>query len=158
MARPIDGQMTVRMEGEFVVFLIGMRFNRLWKVWKWWPVVMAMPKMLTELSKQPELGLLHFQTWNSWRNVMVVQYWNSWDQLHTYAMARDKAHLPAWQAFNKAIGGNGDVGIWHETYLVNAGQYENVYGNMPPFGLGKAGEPVPATGRLRWAEGRLGRG
>ena len=30
----------------------------------------------------------------------------------------------------------------HETYLVRAGEYEAVYGNMPPFGLGKAGRLV----------------
>ncbi len=36
-------------------------------------------------------------------------------------------------------------GIWHETYLVRAGQYEAVYGNMPPHGLGKAGRLHPAS-------------
>lgn len=156
MSKVFNGQKTARMEGDFVVFLIGMRFNKLWKVWKWWPVVMAMPRMLTELSKDPDSGLLSFSTWNTWRNVMVVQYWRSWEELHDYAYAREKAHLPAWQAFNKAVGGDGDVGIWHETYLVKAGQYENVYGNMPPSGLGVAGTLVDAAGNLRWAKGRMG--
>lgn len=32
---------------------------------------------------------------------------------------------------------------WHETYLVRAGEYEAIYGNMPPFGLGRAGRLVP---------------
>jgi hypothetical protein len=32
------------------------------------------------------------------------------------------------------------VGIWHETYEIAPGQYENVYVNMPKFGLGKVGE------------------
>lgn len=32
---------------------------------------------------------------------------------------------------------------WHETYLVRAGEYEAIYGNMPPFGPGKAGRLVP---------------
>ena len=40
-------------------------------------------------------------------------------------------------------GGKSDrTGIWHETYRVRAGEYEAVYGNMPPFGLGKAGRLV----------------
>jgi hypothetical protein len=30
-----------------------------------------------------------------------------------------------------------------ETYLVRAGEYEAIYGNMPPFGLGKASRLVP---------------
>lgn len=146
---------TARIEGDFVIFLIGMRINKFWKPWKWMPVAAAMPKMIAELSKEPELGLMHARTHFGLRNVLVVQYWRSFEQLHAYAMDRDRAHLPAWQAFNKAIGGNGDVGIWHETFLVKDGQYENVYGNMPPYGMGIAGELVEATGDLRWAKGRL---
>ena len=56
----------------------------------------------------------------------------------------------------KAIGGNGVVGIYHETYLVNAGQYEAVYGNMPLFGLAAATQHVPAVGRRETARRRLG--
>ncbi len=37
------------------------------------------------------------------------------------------------------------TGIWHETFLVRDGQYEAVYGNMPPHGLGKAGRLVPVS-------------
>jgi hypothetical protein len=58
--------------------------------------------------------------------------------------------------FNKSVGSNGDVGIWHETYLVKAGQYEAVYNNMPALGLGKASKLVPASGRRESAPGRLG--
>ncbi len=47
--------------------------------------------------------------------------------------------------FNKRVGSSGDVGIWHETYLVRAGEYEAFYGNMPAFGLGKAGSLLPAA-------------
>ena len=43
----------------------------------------------------------------------------------------------------ETIGGR--TGIWHETYLVRAGEYEAIYGNMPPFGLGKAGRLVPLS-------------
>ena len=48
------------------------------------------------------------------------------------------------------------VGIWHETYLVREGEYETVYDNTPPIGLGKAGTIYPATERRRTAAGRLG--
>ncbi|MFB3104875.1 MAG: monooxygenase family protein, partial [Pseudomonadales bacterium] len=33
-------------EDEFVIFLIGMRINKLWKVHRWWPVARAMGRML----------------------------------------------------------------------------------------------------------------
>ncbi|WP_222869687.1 monooxygenase family protein [Roseobacter fucihabitans] len=45
--------------------------------------------------------------------------------------------------------------VWHETYQIKAGQYEAVYSGMPPFGLGKASELVPATGSQSEARLRL---
>jgi hypothetical protein len=78
-------------------------------------------------------------------------------QLLEYAKNRDAQHLPAWRAFNKAVGDNGSVGIWHETYAAEPGTYEAFYENMPPFGLGKAGRLEPAIGGKRSAAGRLGR-
>jgi hypothetical protein len=55
------------------------------------------------------------------------------------------------------VGGNGSVGVFHETYCVRAGDYECVYVNMPPFGMARAGELVPAVGRLQSAMSRMGR-
>jgi hypothetical protein len=152
-----DAKLTAHLGGEFVVFLIGMRINQFWKVHKWWPVVRAMGRMLPELYRQPALGLLHHEMWFG-RTLILVQYWRSMDQLMDYAKARDSQHLPAWQAFNKAIGTDGSVGIWHETYQAGPGTHENIYVNMPPFGMGKAGTLVPAKGGLQSARGRLGGG
>ena len=87
----------------------------------------------------------------------MVQYWRSMEQLLAYAKNRNAAHLPAWRAFNSAIGTDGSVGIWHETYAVSVGNFENVYVNMPPFGLGRAGHLEPAAGGKQSAAGRLGR-
>lgn len=147
-------RMTARMDGEFVVFLIGMRINRPLAVHKWLPVVRAMPAMLRELYAQPALGFLSHEMWVA-RTVILVQYWRSMEALLAYAKSRESAHLPAWQAFNRRIGTNGTVGIWHETYAVKPGQYENIYANMPPFGLGKAGTLVTARSGLQSAAGRL---
>lgn len=148
------GRMFSRREGSFAVFLIGMRINRPWKVHKWWPAAVAMPKMIRELERKPELGMLSGELWTG-RTTILVQYWRSSDHLYAYAKNRDAGHLPAWQAFNRAVGSNGDVGVWHETYVVEPGAYENIYVNMPAFGLGKAGELLPATGGFKSAEGRL---
>jgi len=143
-----------RIEGGFVLFLIGMRVNSLWKVHRWWPVASAMPRMLKELALHPELGYLGGHTWGG-RTVIVMQYWRSLDQLLAYSRDRDAAHLPAWREFNRRVGTNGDVGIWHETYVVAPGGYENIYVNMPPFGLGRVGTLGPATGGLQTAAARL---
>ena len=142
------------VEGPLVVFLIGMRINKPWKVHKWWPVAQAMPRMLAELQVRPELGMLGGEMWFG-RTTILVQYWRTVQQLLSYAKDRNAMHLPAWKAFNQAVGSSGDVGVWHETYAVPAGGYESIYVNMPPFGLGKAGPLTPATGPLQSAEGRL---
>lgn len=154
MALIIKERMTAEVDDDFVVFLIGMRINKLWKIHKWFPVVMAMPKMISELYKNPDLGFISHEQWFG-RTTIMVQYWKSFEQLENYAKSRTSNHLPAWSAFNKIIGSNGDVGIWHETYLSKKGSFESVYNNMPKFGLAKAMNCVPATGNKKSANDRL---
>ena len=144
-------KVAAEIDGEFVVFLIGMRINKPWKLHKWVPIFLAMPRMLRELSRHPELGLLGYQLFPG----IVVQYWRSFDHLEAYARG-NHTHRSAWASFYKRVGiVSGDVGIWHETYRIAPGHYEAVYGNMPAFGLGAAGRLVPATGRRAMARERM---
>jgi hypothetical protein len=106
--------------------------------------------------RTPRVGLSRRKPWFG-RTTILVQYWRSFEHLGAYSRNRDAKHLPAWVAFNKRIGTSGDVGIWHETYLVTPGHYENIYVNMPPFGLGAVGTRVPATGVNTAAIDRLRR-
>jgi hypothetical protein len=149
------GRVTAKIEGDFVVFLIGMRFNRLLSLHKCLPVFLAFPRMLRELRQHPELGMLHAETFRRGRTILSVQYWRSFDQLHAYAHAKDGLHLTAWSDFKRKVAANGAVGIFHESYLVRAGAYECVYVNMPEMGLARAGQVIPATGRMESARGRL---
>ena len=145
-------RMAAHIEGDFVVFLIGMRINKLWKVHKWLPVFLAMPRMVKELKARPDSGFLGAILGPR----VIVQYWRSFEQLEAYARSHEGQHWPAWVAFNKRLGNSrGDVGIWHETYLVPAGRYEAIYSGMPPFGLGQAGTLVPAAGRRDSARARI---
>lgn len=154
MAKIIPERMTAQVEGDFVVFVIGLRINRFWKPHKWIPVFLAMPRMLRELERQPESGYLGSVS----GGLMIVQYWRSFAHLEAYARSHDHAHWPAWVAFNKNLANSrGDVGIWHETYLVRAGEYETVYNGMPRVGLGRVGQLVPASGKKASAGGRLGK-
>ena len=154
MSALIQRRVTGRMEGDFVVFLIGMRINRWWKIHRWLPAARTMPRMLSELEQHPELGYLGGEAWFG-RTTILMSYWRSMDQLLAYAKSRDGEHLPAWRAFNKAIGTSGDLGIWHETYRVHPGDYESMYVNMPAFGLGKVGQLLDAHGARETAAGRL---
>ncbi|WP_407541134.1 DUF4188 domain-containing protein [Deinococcus radiomollis] len=146
-------RLAAELDGDFVVFIIGFRINQFWRVNAWLPVFLAMPKMLRELARQPELGLLGGQ----FAGLTIIQYWRSTEHLNVYAQARSHEHLPAWRAFNQnARKAAGAVGIWHETYRVAAGQYEAIYVGMPKHGLGTAGRLVPASGRRATAAGRMG--
>jgi hypothetical protein len=151
------GRWTADVEGDFVVFLIGMRFNNLLKPKAWLPVATAMPRMLKELDRHPELGCLGYHQWVG-RTTMMVQYWRDFDSLNRFARADDLPHLPAWRKFNRLVRDSPHVGIWHETYQVRAGEYEVIYGNMPAFGLAKATTHVPVAKRGQSAAGRIGAG
>ena len=72
-----------------------------------------------------------------------MQYWRSFDHLEAFARDKDYLHLEVWRNYWKRVGKSTRTGIWHETFLVKAGQYEAIYGNMPPIGLGKASKLVP---------------
>ena len=142
---------TEPMPGEEpVLFLIGMRINRLRAVRSWLRVARAMPKMLQELADQPELGLLGARNYVSGRDVTVVQYWRSREHLNRYARAAEHLHLPAWRAFNQAVAASGRVGIWHESYPIPVGEVGTIYVNMPAAGLAAAlGGAVPANSAHR---------
>jgi hypothetical protein len=61
-----------------------MRINKPFAVHKWLPVARAMPRMIKELYRQPELGLIHAEVWFA-RTTIMVQYWRSMEQLLAYA-------------------------------------------------------------------------
>ncbi len=155
MQKVQKGRFTAAIDGEFVVFIIGMRFNKLWKVHRWMLPFMAMPKMLRQLQSHPEKGLLGARMSIGGRTVTMVQYWRSFEHLEAFAKNADDPHLPAWRAFNKRVGSSGDVGVYHETYRVGPGRYESIYTNMPVMGLADAGSSVAVERRTDTARDRI---
>jgi len=141
MATVLQGRHTAKIEGDFVVFLIGFRLS-----WRH-PIrsIMdlggrrGMGRMLSYLMEHPDKGLLGVQAGFP----VMVQYWRSYEQLEAFARDQDDPHLAPWRTYWRRVQRSGRTGIWHETFLVRAGEYEAIYANMPPFGLGKAGEVVP---------------
>ena len=144
-----------KADGEVVVFLIGMRVNRPWKVATWWPVFVAMPRMLRHLQQHPDRGLLGYRQ-AFLPAPLLVQYWRSFDDLERFARDKDDPHLEPWRQLNRTVGASGDVGIWHETYRVRTSDIETIYGNMPPLGLGAAIGTVPVQRGRDSAAARLG--
>ena len=108
----INRRIAASIEGDFVVFIIGTRFNRWWKLPRDLWFFSTMPKMLAEVAAKPESGFLGWEPLSLTTN---VQYWRSLERLTAYSRNRDQTHYPYWVKFNKEIGSNGDIGIWHET-------------------------------------------
>lgn len=146
------GRWTAEIEGDFVVFLIGARFNRPLRALRSLRDLggrNGMKQMLDYLAERPEKGLLGYEMGFP----TIVQYWRSFGHLEAFAKDRDDPHLDVWRNYWRRLGKDDRTGIWHETFLVRAGEYEAVYGNMPPKGLGKAAGLVPvgesSTARTR---------
>jgi len=152
----INGRKTADFSGPVTVFIIGMRINSFLKIGKWWPVFKSMGPMIEELARNKDSGFLGTEyALCSPRQIMLLQYWKDFDSLERYARSKDEKHWPAWVAFNRNIGSDGTVGIFHETYVVQGGAYETVYGNIPSFGLGKVAGLVDATGSRNEARDRM---
>ncbi len=143
MAQIAGRRMTAEIDGDFVVFLIGARFSKFGLLQS----VMdlggrrGMKHMLDYLVAHPDKGLLGYQMGLP----VIVQYWRSFEQLEAFAKDTADPHLEVWRNYWRRVGKSSRTGIWHETYLVRAGEYEAVYGNMPPFGLGKASRLIPLS-------------
>ena len=131
MKKVQPGRFTAEVDQDIVVFMIGMRMNRPWKVGQWLPVARAMPTMLRWLAEHPQEGLLHAEGAWMMGGPTVVQYW-------------------------RTVEDTGDTGIWHETYAVRADAIESVYGNMPVVGLAKATHHVPVGRKGQSAARRMG--
>jgi len=155
MATVTARRMTHEYDGDLVVFLIGMRINKPWRPDLWLPVFNAMPRMLAELSKDKDSGLLGYRLTIGAGGPLLVQYWSSSEKLYGYASERNAAHRPAWAEFNRrARKAPGAVGIWHETYVVE--RSESIYAGMPVSGLAAATSSVPVARRGESAKERLG--
>lgn len=150
------GRVTAQHQGPLVVFLIGMRVNNWLRFREWWPVASAMPGMLAYLFKHPESGFLGgFGPLLSggFREITMVQYWRSTEDLERFARQDPSLHPEAWKRFFRQSFKGGAVGIWHETYII--AKHESVYGNMPLFGLAKASRAIPVKGKLESMRERL---
>jgi len=137
-------RLAAEIEGDFVVFLIGARFNNKLQFARSLLDLggrRGMKHMLDYLVAHPEKGLLAYEMGLP----TIVQYWRSFEQLEAFAKGEGDPHVDVWRQYWRRVGRTGRTGIWHETFLVRDGQYEAVYGNMPPHGLGKAGRLVPVS-------------
>jgi hypothetical protein len=146
---------TAVIDGEFVVFLVGLHVNKVWRPDRWLSAIFAGRAMDQALRADPGSGMLDSRLVLTGRGPMFIQIWRDFAALERYAQARDGLHQAAWKKFYKMVGRSGEVGLWHETYQVGQGSYEAMYVNMPRFGLAAAGESAPIGPRGESARQRM---
>lgn len=160
----VHGRMAGRINGDFCVFLIGIRnqhplaldgtfrvavgaFNGMIR-----ELEAAAPEKSGFLGASPYVGT----NWNRGSHTMAVMYWRSHEHLQAFARDRDASHWPAWKLAQKLCRESPHIALWHEAYNVRGGDYDAIYVNCPPLGLGHAGYLLPAKGKLATSEGRMG--
>lgn len=152
MSKLISGRNTIDNQDDIVVMLIGARVNKFWLLPFALPILAKMKTMLAELSKEPDSGLLGYQPLGLGG---TVQYWRSAEQLLRYAEDSKRVHKPTARRFFQKLFKNESVGIWHETFVVRAGNYEALYVNMPAWGMSSILSVHPVEGERATAERRL---
>ena len=137
------GRHTANYPDDFIVVFIGFRINKFWKFSEWLPVFRAAKAMTMNALKLPGQPLLHsYRVWNldDPRTIFLIQHWRSFEALMEWSHNKSLDHQPAMGDFMRRTGYNGVVGIWHEVYKVDKGQFEAIYANMPQMSLAAAGD------------------
>lgn len=139
-------RMTAELDGGFVIYINGMRLNKLRAVHKYLLAGLKAAQMFKELEQDPDSGFLgYLPAYMSLRSGAAIQYWRSLEDIRRFAQDPDDLHVPAWKWYNETVGNNGELGFWAELYVIDEGNYETFYRNMYPVGLGEFGEFVPMS-------------
>ena len=145
-----ESRMAAEMDGGFVIYINGMRLNKLRAIHKYLRAGLKAAKMFERLEADPDSGFLGYQpAFMGLRTGAAIQYWRSLDDIRRFAQDPDDLHVPAWMWYNSAVDSGGGVGFWAELYVIEDGNYETFFRNMPPIGLGSVGEFVPMAEHTR---------
>jgi len=150
MTKTINQRMTISKEDNFVVFLVGININHLWKLHSWIPSILAIPKILNELTYITESGFLGYQLISHFPPV-IAEYWKSVDDLENHTQYRYEKKYQAWNDFAQKINQNNDVDIWHEIYNVSDGESSRIYNGMPVYGTRKLNQIMPSRDKRKQA-------
>lgn len=136
-------RMAAEIDGEYVIYINGMRLNKLRALPKYLRAGLKAGKMFEQLEADPDSGFLgYIPAYMGLRCGAAIQYWRSLEDIKRFAQDPDGVHVPAWQWYNEEVGTNGELGFWAELYVVEDGTFETFYRNMPPIGLGEHGTLV----------------
>jgi hypothetical protein len=90
-----------------------------------------------------------------WRHIGALQYWTSFESLDIWSHA--PLHAGWWRAAVDRMRNKGDLGVYHEAFLIKRGEFESIYLDCPPVGLGVFGTLTEPVGPKTTAKQRLNR-
>src|SRR3954466_8310789 len=99
-------KITVQTDDPFLVFLVGMRVNKITAFRKAYFVASSFIGMQKQLEAHPEKGCLWVSLF--FRPMACaatfISYWRLFDDLERFARGKQDIHLTAWQEFYKRVG------------------------------------------------------
>jgi hypothetical protein len=142
-------RLAAEMDGEFVVYINGMRLNKLRAIHKYLIAGRKLAAMFDRLEADPDSGFLGYEpAIRGLRSGAAIQYWRSLEDLRAFAQDSDDHHVGAWKWANESIR-KGEIGFWAELYVIGDENYETFYRDVPPIGLGQIADLVPMEGHQR---------
>ncbi|EEH44773.1 uncharacterized protein PADG_01062 [Paracoccidioides brasiliensis Pb18] len=146
-------------DGSVVVFIIGAKSNHPFGVFDgvYKKVIDYFKSMAAALeSSSEEYGFLGMSLWiggmeHTANETMSVMYFRDLESLHNFSHGPE--HMSGVKWWSKVVADNPQVGIYHETYVVPKGNWENIYVNCKPTGMSATSFPVrpkEANGETRW--------
>ena len=128
------------IEGDIVVYISGMRLNKLRAIPQWIAAGRTLAKMFDRLEADPDSGFLGYQpAFMGIRTGAAIRYWRSLEDLKRFVRDQNDLHVPTWKWYNETVDIDGGVRFWAELYVVESGRYETFYRNIDPTGLGAVG-------------------
>ena len=153
--RVIPGRHHAELDGEVIVFPIGMKINRWWAIHRWFRPVVSTVRLWRHVQFVRPDGYLFGYLFFYSRGVGMVQYWRDFEALEAFAQDRGQPHLAAWRQLVSQTSHDQTFGYWHETYVVDASNSETIYGSMAPFGLAAAAGYATVGAKSENARSRL---
>lgn len=160
---PLTGRHGPQPSGEgLVVFHLGTQANHPLGIGgpSWDKMGEYFNPMIKDLREhKDEYGLISMSEWTSsdresHNTKLWTFYFRDLEGLHKFA--HGALHRKGWDGYHKGKNWNKNIGIFHETYVVQPGGYETVYVNSYPVLLGRGTVKAPTDGEERYVNTLVG--
>ncbi|WP_435194658.1 monooxygenase family protein [Natronomonas sp. EA1] len=142
------GRHVADTDGDFVIYINGMRLNTLRALPRWIRASRETAKIFKRLEADPDSGFLGYHpAFMGLPKGAAIQYWRSLEDLRRFANDPGDLHVPAWLWYNETD--DGGLGFWAELYVIEAGNCETFYRSIEPTGPGEFFGVVEADERER---------